>query len=135
MNKSLKYFYYIITAIFMFLTLFEIYTYMKMESNYLGLFYLFLNLFIMFLLFTISYNYDKSNKEIRISKNIMAIIFGLIASFILGLLLPNIFNYKDASYLFTKNIKIISKIIKPIIYIFLGVASYIEIKLIKKLKS
>lgn len=135
MNKSLKYFYYIITAIFMFLTLFEIYTYMKMESNYLGLFYLFLNLFTMFLLFTISYNYDKSNKEIRISKNIMAIIFGLIASFILGLLLPNIFNYKDASYLFTKNIKIISKIIKPIIYIFLGVASYIEIKLIKKLKS
>ena len=135
MNKSLKYFYYIITAIFMFLTLFEIYTYMKMESNYLGLFYLFLNLFIMFLLFTISYNYDKSNKEIRISKNIMAIIFGLIASFILGLLLPNIFNYKDASYLFTKNIKIISKIIKPIIYIFLGVASYVEIKLIKKLKS
>lgn len=135
MNKSLKYFYYIITAIFMFLTLFEIYTYMKMESNYLGLFYLFLNLFIMFLLFTISYNYDKSNKEIRISKNIMAIIFGLIASFILGLLLPNIFNYKDASYLFNKNIKIISKIIKPIIYIFLGVASYIEIKLIKKLKS
>ena len=135
MNKSLKYFYYIITAIFMFLTIFEIYTYMKMESNYLGLFYLFFNLFIMFLLFTISYNYDKSNKEIRISKNIMAIIFGLIASFILGLLLPNIFNYKDASYLFTKNIKIISKIIKPIIYIFLGVASYIEIKLIKKLKS
>jgi len=135
MNKSLKYFYYIITLIFMFLTIFEIYTYMKMESNYLGLFYLFFNLFIMFLLFTISYNYDKSNKEIRISKNIMAIIFGLIASFILGLLLPNIFNYKDASYLFTKNIKIISKIIKPIIYIFLGVASYIEIKLIKKLKN
>lgn len=135
MKKYLKYFYSIITALFMILTIFEIYFYMVSESNYLGLFYLIFNLYIMFLLFTIFYNYNKSNKKIRISKNIMVIIIGIISSFILSSILSHIFSYNDNSQIYSDKIFVISKIIKPIIYTFLGIVSFIEIKLTKKFKS
>lgn len=134
MTKYLKYFYKIITSLFVLLTIYELYTYIKTDSNFIGLFYLLFNLYILFILFTIYYNYNKSKKEIRISKNIMVIILGLISSFILGPILINIFNYTDASKIYINKIFIISKIIKPIIYVLLGIITYFEIKLIKKSK-
>lgn len=131
MSKFLKSFYYILTGLFVLLTAYEVYMYMTMDSNYLGIFYLFFNFFVMFLMFTVSYNYDESNRSIRVSKNIIALIIGVIASFVLSLLLPYMFNYKDDSFLFMKSIFIISKIIKPIIYLLLGVLSFYEIRLTK----
>ena len=69
MNRIIKYFYVFITALFALFTAYEIYMYMKVDSNYFGIFYLFLNFFVMFLLFTITYNYESANRNIRISKN------------------------------------------------------------------
>lgn len=128
MNRFFKYFYVFITTLFALLTAYEIYMYMKIDSNYFGIFYLFLNFFVMFLLFTITYNYESASKNIRISKNIVSIIVGLLASFVLAYLLPYIFNYADDSFFFSDSIYVISKIIKPIMYLSLGVVSFLEIK-------
>jgi len=131
MSKFLKSFYYILTGLFVILTAYEVYVYMTTDSNYLGIFYLFFNFFVMFLMFTVSYNYDESNRNIRISKNVLALIIGLIASFVLAFLLPSVFNYEDDSFLFMESVFVISKIIKPIIYLSLGVLSFYELRLIK----
>ncbi len=128
MNRFIKYFYVFITALFALLTAYEIYMYMKIDSNYIGIFYLFFNFFVMFLLFTITFNYKTANKNIRFSKNIVVIIVGIFSSFVLALLLPNIFHYTDDSFLFENSIYVISKIIKPIIYISLGAVSALEMK-------
>lgn len=128
MNRFIKYFYVFITALFALFTAYEIYIYMKVDSNYFGIFYLFLNFFVMFLLFTITYNYESANRNIRISKNIVSIIVGVLSSFVLTYLLPYIFHYVDDSFLFNDSIYVISKIIKPIMYLSLGVVSYLEIK-------
>ena len=128
MNRIIKYFYVFITALFALFTAYEIYMYMKVDSNYFGIFYLFINFFVMFLLFTITYNYESANRNIRISKNIVSIIVGVLSSFVLAYLLPYIFHYVDDSFLFNDSIYVISKIIKPIMYLSLGVVSYLEIK-------
>lgn len=131
MSRFIKYFYMFVTALFVALTAYEVYVYMKVDSNYLGIFYLFLNFFVMFLLFTIAYNYNSGNRNIRVSKNIVAIVIGVIASFVLSWILPLVFNYKDDSYLFSDSIYVISKILKPIIYLLLGAVSIIEVKKVK----
>lgn len=131
MNRFIKYFYVFITSIFVLLTLYEIILYLRIDSNYVGVFYLFFNFFVMFLLFTITINYETAKRNIRISKNIFAIIVGIFNSFLLTFVLTHIFSYTDSSYLFTDSIFVISKIIKPIIYLSLGAISVIEIKFIK----
>lgn len=128
MNRFFKYFYVFITTLFALLTAYEIYMYMKIDSNYFGIFYLFLNFFVMFLLFTITYNYESASKNIRISKNIVSIIVGVLSSFVLAYLLPYIFDYVDDSFFFNDSIYVISKIIKPIMYLSLGIISFLEIK-------
>ena len=128
MNKFINNFYKIITILFAILTIYEMFIYMNNNASYFGLFYLFLNFFIMFLLITIAYNFKTSNKKIRFSKNMIVIIIGIISSFILTLILPYIFNYSDEAYLYNEKIYIISKIIKPIIYLTIGIISIVEIK-------
>lgn len=132
MNRFIKYFYVFITMLFAVLTAYEIYIYMSINSNYFGIIYLFLNFFVMFLLFTITINYKEGSKKIRVSKNVVVIIIGIISSFILTLILPKIFNYSDDTYLFNDKVFIISKLIKPIIYLSLGVISALEIKNFRK---
>lgn len=132
MNRFIKYFYVFITMLFAVLTAYEIYIYMSVNSNYFGIIYLFLNFFAMFLLFTITINYKEGSKKIRVSKNVVVIIIGIISSFILTLILPKIFNYSDDTYLFNNKVFMISKIIKPIIYLSLGVISTLEIRNFRK---
>lgn len=132
MNRFIKYFYVFITMLFAVLTAYEIYIYMSINSNYFGIIYLFLNFFVMFLLFTITINYKEGSKKIRVSKNVVVIIIGIISSFILTLILPKIFNYSDDTYLFNDKVFIISKLIKPIIYLSLGVISALENKNFRK---
>ena len=128
MNKFIKYVYIILTAVFLLLTAYEIFVYMKLDSNYVGIIYLFFNFFIMFLLFSTCYNYEKGNIGIRISKNMIAIGLGVFTSFILSLVLPYIFKYSDSSFLFSDGIFVVSKILKPIVYVMLGVVSVLELK-------
>lgn len=127
MNKLIKYFYYIISVIFLVLTFIEIIVYMRMYSNLLGIIYLFLNFFILFLLITISFNYEKANKKIRISKVVLAIIIGIISSFVISLLIPSLITYTDSSFVFEDKVFLISKVLKPILYLTLLVLCYFEI--------
>ena len=127
MKKLIKYFYYTFTIIFVALTLIEIIIYMNTYSNLLGIIYLFLNFFIIFLLATISFNYEKANPKIRISKNILVIIIGIFSSFIISLLVPHLIPYIDSSFVFEEKILIISKILKPILYIIMIFLSYLDL--------
>lgn len=126
-DKIIKYFYYGITIVFILLTLFEIIIYMKTYSNLLGIIYLFLNFFIIFMLTTVSFNYNKANKKIRISKNILSILIGISSSFIISLFIPYLINYLDSSFVFEERIFLISKILKPILYLLLLFISYADI--------
>ncbi len=134
MDRFIKYFYVFITALFTLFTAYEMYVYLSMDSNYFGIVYLFLNFFVMFLLFTITYNYSSQNKGIRISKNILVIVIGIFSSFILTYVLPYILSYSDNSYLFEEKVFVTSKILKPVIYAFVVIVSIIEVKLFNKKK-
>lgn len=128
MKINIKNLYKILTIIFSILTSYELYIYMTMNSNYFGLLYLIINLFIMFLLFTITINYNKSIIKLRISKNIMAITFGFISSFLLYLILKGLFTYSDESYIYIKRIFLSIKVLKPIIYLLISGITYLDFK-------
>ena len=132
MNKVIKYLYYLLTIVFVILTFYEVFVYLRMDSNYFGVFYLFINFFIMFLLCSISYNYESGKFNIRISKNVLLIVLGIFASFLLSLVLSRVFSYVDESSEFISNIFVISKVIKPIIYFMIFCVSLYEIRVKKK---
>ena len=113
MGRVMKYFYMVLTAVFILFTAFEVYMYMKMDANYVGIFYLLFNFFIMFMLF------------------IIAIIIGVFTSFILTFILSHVFSYTDSSYVFNESIFVISKVIKPIIYFLILSTSILELKFVK----
>ena len=71
MKKILFLCYSLLTLIFIVLTILELINYFSFESNLIGVFYLILNLFIIFLLINMVVNFGKSNYKIRISKNLM----------------------------------------------------------------
>ncbi len=132
MTRVIKYMYYLLTVIFVVLTFYEVFVYLKLDSNYLGVFYLFFNFFIMFLLISDCFNYLEKNVSIRVSKNIFAFVLGMVSSFVIVLVVPSIFGYSDSSYLFNKKIFVVSKVIKPIIYLSLLVISFVEKKTLKR---
>lgn len=131
MTKLIKLFYLVVSFIYVVLTIYEVFVFMTMDSNYVGIAYLFMNFFSMFLILTVTYNYSKASVKLRISKNIIALTVGLISSFIIILVLPDILGYMDSSRVFIKNTFISSQIIKPMIYMLLGLVSYIEFKNVK----
>ena len=128
MKSFLKYSYILITILFIVCTFIEVGIYLNTYSNLLGIIYMFINYFILFLFFTITLNYSKGSRNIRISKNIMAIILGVFSSFFLGLIVPGLISYVDSSFIFNRRIYITSKIIKPILYLVLSVITLFEIK-------
>ena len=127
MKKILFLCYSLLTLIFIVLTILELINYFSFESNLIGVFYLILNLFIIFLLINMDVNFGKSNYKIRISKNLIIIVIGILASYLLGYIIPIILDYSDNSFLFVENIYIYSKVLKPIIYVFLGIISVLEV--------
>lgn len=127
----LKKIYMLLTSIFSLLTIYEVIIYILGKSNYFGLFYLFLNLFIVFLMFMVSVNIKKGNTMIRISKNAIIVVLGIFCSFVLKLILSKVFGYVDESNAYISNIFISLKVVKPIIYLMLGILSYLEYKNMK----
>lgn len=127
----LKKIYMLLTSIFSLLTIYEVIIYILGESNYFGLFYLILNLFIVFLMFMVSVNIKKGNTMIRISKNAIIVVLGIFCSFVLKLILSGVFGYVDESNAYISNIFISLKVGKPIIYLMLGILSYLEYKNMK----
>lgn len=128
---KLKKIYMLLTSIFSLLTIYEVIVYVLGSSNYFGLFYLILNLFIVFLMFMVSVNIKKGNTMIRISKNAILVVLGLLASFVLKYILSSVFGYVDESGVYINRVFISLKIVKPIIYLMLGVLSYLEYKNMK----
>ena len=127
----LKKIYMLLTSIFSLLTIYEVIIYILGKSNYFGLFYLILNLFIVFLMFMVSVNIKKGNTMIRISKNAIIVVLGIFCSFVLKLILSGVFVYVDESNAYISNIFISLKVVKPIIYLILGILSYLEYKNMK----
>ena len=125
----LKKIYMLLTSIFSLLTIYEVIIYILGKSNYFGLFYLILNLFIVFLMFMVSVNIKKGNTMIRISKNAIIVVLGIFCSFVLKLILSGVFGYVDESNAYISNIFISLKVGKPIIYLILGILSYLEYKI------
>ena len=121
----------LLTSIFSLLTIYEVIIYILGKSNYFGLFYLILNLFIVFLMFMVSVNIKKGNTMIRISKNAIIVVLGIFCSFVLKLILSGVFGYVDESNDYISNIFISLKVGKPIIYLILGILSYLEYKNMK----
>ena len=121
----------LLTSIFSLLTIYEVIIYILGKSNYFGLFYLILNLFIVFLMFMVSVNIKKGNTMIRISKNAIIVVLGIFCSFVLKLILSGVFVYVDESNAYISNIFISLKVVKPIIYLILGILSYLEYKNMK----
>lgn len=128
---KLKKIYMLLTSIFSLLTIYEVIVYVLGSSNYFGLFYLILNLFIVFLMFMVSVNIKKGNTMIRISKNAIIVVLGLLASFVLKYILSSVFGYVDESGVYINRVFISLKIVKPIIYLMLGIMSYLEYKNMK----
>ena len=127
----LKKIYMLLTSIFSLLTIYEVIIYILGKSNYFGLFYLILNLFIVFLMFMVSVNIKKGNTMIRISKNAIIVVLGIFCFFVLKLILSKVFGYVDESNAYISNIFISLKVGKPIIYLMLGILSYLEYKNMK----
>lgn len=111
---------------FIILTIVEIFIYFKMYSNILGVIYLFINFFILFMLFTISANYKNANQNIRFSKCMVIIVLGIISSFFISLLVPFIIDYTDSSFVFQNKIFITSKVLKPLLYLSIGIISIFD---------
>lgn len=107
--------------IFLIITLIETLLYLFSRSNYYGLIYLLVNYIILFFLLNINF---KSYKKIFLSKVIVVIILGLFSSFLLLPVLNSFYSFTDNSEEYISKIFIISKIIKPIYYAFLGFLAY-----------
>lgn len=127
----LKKIYTLLTSVFSLLTIYEVIIYILGKSNYFGLFYIALNLFIVFLMFMVSINIKKGNTMIRISKNAIIVVLGMLSSFVLKYILSSVFGYIDESDVYINKIFISLKIVKPIIYLVLGALSYLEYKNMK----
>ncbi len=127
MRKILFLCYVLLTFMFIVITCLEFINYLNFESNFIGLLYLIVNFVILFLLINMVLNFGKSNCKIRISKNLIVIVLGILSSYLLGYIIPWFLDYSDSSFLFVENIYVYSKVLKPILYVFLGVICILEI--------
>ncbi len=127
MRKILFLCYVLLTFMFIVITCLEFINYLNFESNFIGLLYLIVNFVILFLLINMVLNFGKSNYKIRISKNLIVIVLGILSSYLLGYIIPWFLDYSDSSFLFVENIYVYSKVLKPILYVFLGVICILEI--------
>ncbi len=129
----------IITCIFIVLTLVELFIYMFSKNNLFGIYYLFSNLFIVFLLVPISYNYNKYFSTQRLSKLIIVLVLLIFNSFILNLIVLKNMSFIDASSTYIDKIFVIKNVIKPIlafvILIFILLEFRLDRLLIKNKKS
>ena len=83
MFKIRKYFLYILSIVYIILTLIEFIKYLSVDSNLFGLIYMIINLLILFLLIPTAYNYKNNYSKIRFSKFATIIILGLFNSYVL----------------------------------------------------
>lgn len=131
----------IITIAYIVISIVELTKYLLIDSNLFGLIYLITNVFIIFLLIPLAYNYKRRYSNARVSKLIMIIILGIFSSYILEVIVLNSMNYVDSSKIYIDKIFMCKNILKGVIYLFLGVFTYYEkkskiiIKMAKNIKK
>lgn len=126
--KYKKIFLFVFTITFMILSLIELIKYLGFDSELFGLVYNIINVFILFLLIPVLYNYKRHYSPARMSKLILIIIIGLLNSYAVYPLVTNLMSYVDTSYEYAKSIFIIKNIIKGVLFILLVFFTYIESK-------
>jgi len=122
-----------ITTIYILLSILEIILYLFAKNNLFGLIYIIINLFIIFLLVPISYNYNKYFSSARLSKLIITFLLIIFTSFILQIIVLKNMGYVDSSNLYIKKIFVIKNILKPIIDFIILIFILLEFKLDKLL--
>ena len=122
-----------ITTIYILLSILEVIIYLFAKNNLFGLIYIIINLFIIFLLVPISYNYNKYFSSARLSKLIITFLLIIFASFILQIIVLKNMGYVDSSNLYIKKIFVIKNILKPIIDFIILIFILLEFKLDKLL--
>lgn len=129
--KYKKIFLLTFTLLYIVLTMVELIKYLKLDSELFGLIYNIINVFIIFLLIPVLYNYKRHYSKARISKLILIILLGLFNSCILKTIIISSMNYVDSSIVYAKNIYIIRSIIKIIMFLMLSIFTFIESKTTK----
>lgn len=129
--KYKKIFLLTFTLLYIVLTMVELIKYLKLDSELFGLIYNIINVFIIFLLIPVLYNYKRHYSKARISKLILIIMLGLFNSCILKTIIISSMNYVDSSIVYAKNIYIIRSIIKIIMFLMLSIFTFIESKTTK----
>ncbi len=135
MYKVKKTILYVLTLFFMILSLIELIKYFKVDTTLYGVLYLSINLIILFLLIPVTYNYKRNYSPARISKLILIIAIGIFNSFILNKIVLNNMNYVDSSILYISSIKVIKNILKGIFYGLLGIFTFFEAKMDRKISK
>lgn len=133
MYKVKKTILYVLTLFFMILSLIELIKYFKVDTTLYGVLYLSINLIILFLLIPVTYNYKRNYSPARISKLLLIIIIGIFNSFILNNIVLNNMSYVDSSILYISSIRIIKNILKGTFYSLLGIFTFFEAKMDKKI--
>ncbi len=128
MNSIYKKIYNLVSLLFCFFTIYEFIIYLLNESNFYGLYYLLVEIFIIFMIIGVNFNYIKGNKKIRFSKSIVIFLFTIFSSFILFNILKSNYNYIDYSSSYIKSIWFSSKIIKPLLTFILTLISFLDYK-------
>ena len=126
---------YVITFLFIILSMIEFIKYLGSNSTFFGLLYFIFTAVIIFLLVPCTYNYKKYFSKARISKFVIIIVLGLFSSYLLGPIVIKTMSYMDSSKEFMKSIFIYKSILKGIIYLILILFTISEFKLDKLLKS
>ena len=129
--KYKKIFLLTFTLLYIVLTIIELIKYLKLDSELFGLIYNIINVFIIFLLIPVLYNYKRHYSKARISKLILIILCGLFNSCTLKTLIISSMNYVDSSIIYAKNTYIIRNIIKIIMFLMLSIFTFIESKTTK----
>ena len=121
----------LITLTYIILTIIELIKYLTSSNNVYGVFYLCMNLLILFLLVPVCYNYKKYYSAVRLSKLIIIVLLGIFSSYILNIIVLNNLTYVDGSENYIKSIFVIKNILKGVIYGLLLVFTLLEFKLDK----
>lgn len=126
---------YLITFIFILISLVELIKYLVVDNTLFGVYYSIINLVIVFLLVPCAYNYKKYYSKARISKLIMVILLILFNSFILENILFKSMGYMDSSKEYIKSIFVYKNILKTILSFILAIFLAFEFKLDEVIKK
>ena len=125
---------YLITLIYIVISTIELIKYLIADNTIFGVYYLAINLFIIFLLVPCAYNYKRYYSSARISKLILVILLIIFNSFILEGILFKSVGYIDSSKEYIKSIFVYKNILKSILCFILAIFVAFEFKLDEVIK-